>query len=96
MINGRLTQVYYLFINLLQLSKNSILILAGPDKGWADPDMIQCGNGGLTDAECRTNFGLWAVTKSPLILGSNVVALPLFSAIFGRLLIRLNPLKCMN
>jgi hypothetical protein len=49
-------------------------VFTGPGR-WADPDMIQCGNGRLTAAECRTNFGLWAVTKSPLILGTNVAHL---------------------
>lgn len=47
----------------------------GPFTGpgaWADPDMIQCGNGGLSDAECRTNFGLWAVMKAPLIIGADL------------------------
>jgi hypothetical protein len=39
---------------------------------WADPDMLQVGNGGLSDAECRTNFGLWCVMKSPLIIGANI------------------------
>jgi alpha-galactosidase len=34
--------------------------------------VLQVGNGGLTDAECRTHFGLWAVMKAPLILGSYV------------------------
>jgi alpha-galactosidase len=42
---------------------------------WADPDMIQCGNGAMTEAECRTNFGLWAIAKAPLILGTDVTAL---------------------
>ena len=34
--------------------------------------MLECGNGGLTDAECRTHFGLWSLMKSPLILGTNL------------------------
>lgn len=49
-------------------------VFTGPGR-WADPDMIQCGNGGLSEAECRTNFGLWAVAKAPLILGTNVARL---------------------
>lgn len=44
---------------------------AGPGH-WNDPDMLQVGNGDLSDAECRSHFGLWAITKSPLILGSDV------------------------
>lgn len=40
-----------------------------------DPDMLQVGNGPLTMAEQRSHFGLWAITKSTLILGSKVSAL---------------------
>jgi hypothetical protein len=45
--------------------------LTGPGR-WADPDMLQCGHASLTDAECRSHFGLWAVSKAPLILGADV------------------------
>lgn len=43
-------------------------------KTTQDPDTLQCGNawlGNLTDAECRSNFGLWAIAKAPLIVGSD-------------------------
>ena len=33
--------------------------------------MLQCGNGGLTDAECRSHFGLWALAKAPLVIGAD-------------------------
>jgi hypothetical protein len=33
---------------------------------------VQCGHASLTDAECRSHFGLWAIAKAPLILGSDV------------------------
>jgi hypothetical protein len=44
---------------------------AGPGH-FNDPDMLQVGNGHLTLAEQRSHFGLWAITKATLILGSNV------------------------
>ena len=44
---------------------------AGPGH-FNDPDMLQVGNGGLSDGENRAHFGLWAITKSPLILGSDL------------------------
>eukprot|EP00729_Bicosta_minor_P019495 gene19495-6283_t len=47
---------------------------AGPGH-FNDPDMLQVGNGPLTMAEQRSHFGLWAITKSTLILGSKVSAL---------------------
>ena len=37
--------------------------------------MPQVGNGQLNDNECRSHFGLWAINKAPLILGTNVRAL---------------------
>ncbi|GAA2010947.1 RICIN domain-containing protein [Catenulispora yoronensis] len=43
--------------------------------GWADPDSLEVGNGasvGLTDDERRTQTSLWAITSSPLILGTDL------------------------
>jgi len=40
--------------------------------GWNDPDMLEIGNGGLSYEEERTHFGLWAVSKSPLIIGCDL------------------------
>jgi alpha-galactosidase len=37
--------------------------------------MLQVGNGKLTIAQQRSHFGLWAITKATLILGSKVEAL---------------------
>lgn len=28
---------------------------------WADPDMLEIGNGGLTEDEEKTHFTLWAI-----------------------------------
>ncbi|KAF2281180.1 alpha-galactosidase [Westerdykella ornata] len=44
---------------------------AGPG-GFNDLDMMQLGNGKLTAAEERTHFGLWAMCKSPIILGNDL------------------------
>jgi alpha-galactosidase len=44
---------------------------AGPS-GWNDPDMLEVGNGGLTEEQERTHFALWAVAKAPLILGCDL------------------------
>ena len=48
--------------------------LAGPGS-WNDPDMLEVGNGGLTDGQSRIHFGLWCLMKSPLILGTNLAKL---------------------
>jgi alpha-galactosidase len=44
---------------------------AGPG-AWNDPDMLEVGNGGMTDDEYRAHFSLWAITAAPLIAGNDV------------------------
>jgi len=39
---------------------------------WNDPDMLEVGNGGLTHEEEETHFALWAISKSPLIIGADL------------------------
>ncbi|MDP1675341.1 MAG: glycoside hydrolase family 27 protein [Bacteroidota bacterium] len=56
----------------LILDKNAELgKYAGPG-GWNDPDMLQVGNGVLTDAESRSHFTLWCMMAAPLILGNDI------------------------
>jgi alpha-galactosidase len=56
----------------LILDKNAALKnYAGPG-GWNDPDMLQVGNGVLTDAESRAHFTLWSMMAAPLILGNDI------------------------
>ena len=43
--------------------------------GWNDPDMLEVGNGGMTDDEYRTHISLWALLAAPLILGNDVRAM---------------------
>ena len=44
---------------------------AGPGH-WNDPDMLEVGNGGMTDTEYRSHFSLWAMMAAPLIAGNDV------------------------
>jgi len=44
---------------------------AGPG-GWNDPDMLEVGNGKMTDAEYRSHFSLWAMMAAPLIAGNDL------------------------
>ncbi|HET7632684.1 MAG TPA: glycoside hydrolase family 27 protein [Gemmatimonadaceae bacterium] len=44
---------------------------AGPGH-WNDPDMLEVGNGGMTDDEYRAHFSLWAVMAAPLIAGNDI------------------------
>ncbi|HTL94002.1 MAG TPA: glycoside hydrolase family 27 protein [Gemmatimonadaceae bacterium] len=44
---------------------------AGPGT-WNDPDMLEVGNGGMTDEEYRAHFSLWAIMAAPLIAGNDL------------------------
>ncbi|KAI9734633.1 MAG: hypothetical protein M1834_002234 [Cirrosporium novae-zelandiae] len=46
------------------------------DKGipgsWNDLDMLQVGNGGMSDDEYKIHFSMWAAVKSPLLMGNDI------------------------
>jgi len=44
---------------------------AGPGH-WNDPDMLEVGNGHMTDDEYRTHMGLWSLVASPLLAGNDI------------------------
>jgi alpha-galactosidase len=44
---------------------------AGPGH-WNDPDMLEIGNGNMTDEEYRTHMSLWALTAAPLLAGNDI------------------------
>jgi alpha-galactosidase len=43
--------------------------------GHSDPDMLEVGNGALTVEENRSHFALWAIMKSPLLIGTDLTKL---------------------
>lgn len=43
---------------------------------WNDPDMLEVGNGGMTDAEYRAHFSLWALLNAPLMAGNDLRTMP--------------------
>ena len=47
---------------------------AGPGH-WNDPDMLEVGNGNLTEAENRAHFTLWCMMAAPLILGNDLTTM---------------------
>jgi alpha-galactosidase len=49
----------------------SLAAYAGPGQ-WNDPDMLEVGNGGMTDTEYRSHFSLWAMMAAPLLIGSDL------------------------
>jgi alpha-galactosidase len=44
---------------------------AGPGH-WNDPDMLEIGNGHMSDDEYRTHMSLWALTAAPLLAGNDI------------------------
>jgi alpha-galactosidase len=44
---------------------------AGPGH-WNDPDMLEVGNGGMTNTEYRSHFSLWAILAAPLMAGNDI------------------------
>ncbi len=44
---------------------------AGPGH-WNDPDMLQVGNGKLTDNEARSQMTMWAIMAAPLLTGNDI------------------------
>ena len=47
---------------------------SGPNH-WNDPDMLEVGNGGMTDTEYRSHFSLWSMLAAPLIAGNDLSAM---------------------
>lgn len=44
---------------------------AGPGH-WNDPDMLEVGNGDMSDTEYRAHFSLWALLNAPLMAGNDL------------------------
>ena len=57
------------------LNLNSFRLNSVDFWGHNDADMLEVGNG-LTPAETRSHFALWAAMKSPLLIGTDVIKLP--------------------
>jgi alpha-galactosidase len=60
-------------MNILDLMAD-LAPYAGPGH-WNDPDMLEVGNGGMTDTESRAHFSLWAILAAPLIAGNDMAAM---------------------
>lgn len=65
-ITAKWTVINYIYGRTLRLYQH-----AGPG-AWNDPDMLEVGNGKLTDDENRTHFSLWCMLAAPLILGNDL------------------------
>jgi alpha-galactosidase len=51
--------------------QNALAQYASPGH-WNDPDMLEIGNGHMTETEYRTHMSLWSMLAAPLIAGNDV------------------------
>jgi len=58
------------FLHILD-AQNGLEKYARPG-AWNDPDMLEVGNGGMTDTEYQSHFALWAILKAPMIIGCDL------------------------
>jgi alpha-galactosidase len=54
------------------INQNAPLSQYAKPGAWNDPDMLEIGNGGMTETEYRTHFSLWAEMASPLLVGTDL------------------------
>jgi alpha-galactosidase len=54
------------------LNKNLPLAQYSGSGHWNDPDFLRSGNGGMTDAQYRSQFSLWSVMAAPLLIASDL------------------------
>ena len=52
-------------------SQADLASFAGPGH-WNDPDMLEVGNGKMTEAEYRTHMSLWVLLSAPLLAGNDL------------------------
>ena len=57
---------------LSNLDQNGQHASAARPGAWNDPDMLEVGNGGMTDDEYRAHFSLWSIMSAPLMAGHDV------------------------
>ncbi|GJN07548.1 hypothetical protein PR202_ga25388 [Eleusine coracana subsp. coracana] len=56
-------------------TSNSMLYNIDTNDAFANPDMLEVGNGGMTYNEYVVHFSLWAIAKAPLIIGCDVTTI---------------------
>jgi alpha-galactosidase len=61
-------------IGFIAFGQNGLEKYAGPGH-WNDPDMLEVGNGTLTEDENRAHMTLWCMLAAPLIVGTDVTKL---------------------
>jgi alpha-galactosidase len=61
------------YASMLKIFKQNVVLnrFAGPGH-WNDPDMLEVGNGGMSETEYRSHFTLWAMMAAPLLIGTDL------------------------
>jgi alpha-galactosidase len=67
---GDISDSWNSMINIVAQEKD-LAKYAGPGH-WNDPDMLEIGNGRMTNEEYRTHFTLWCMLAAPLIAGNDL------------------------
>jgi len=61
------------YASMLKNFKQNVVLARYATPGhWNDPDMLEVGNGGMTDVEYRSHFSLWAIMAAPLLIGTDL------------------------
>jgi alpha-galactosidase len=61
------------YASMLKIFKQNVLLDRYAGHGhWNDPDMLEVGNGGMTDVEYRSHFSLWSIMAAPLLIGTDL------------------------
>ena len=57
---------------LKNFKQNVVLDRYATPGHYNDPDMLEVGNGGMTDVEYRSHFSLWSIMAAPLLIGTDL------------------------
>ncbi len=61
------------YASMLKIFKQNVVLDSYARPGhWNDPDMLEVGNGGMSDVEYRSHFSLWAIMAAPLLIGTDL------------------------
>jgi len=61
------------YASMLKIFKQNVVLDRYAKPGhWNDPDMLEVGNGGMTEVEYRSHFSLWAIMAAPLLIGTDL------------------------
>ena len=61
------------YASMLKIFKQNVVLNSYARPGhWNDPDMLEVGNGGMSETEYRSHFTLWAMMAAPLLIGTDL------------------------